>query len=144
MSLCLCECVSCRITAPHSLPLPEPRRLWAESLKTPECTNAAFVQRVTIRAAPRFIQNLWPFLIMQIIPETPMNAVFIIQQCQIHTHTLTKSLKIALTAVYLCAWGKSCDCSLEWIFYVTIFHKACDFSKNGAELHADLCEMMSA
>lgn len=41
-------------------------------------------------------------LIIQIIPETPVNAVFlfILQQRQTHTHTLTKSPKIALTALY--------------------------------------------
>lgn len=48
-------------------------------------------------------------LIIQMILETPMNAVFlcILLQSQIHTHKPTKSPKIALTALYLHAWGES-------------------------------------
>lgn len=80
-----------------------------------------------------------------------MNAafLFILRKSQIHTRTLTKSLKIALTALYLRAWGASgrravIVAALEWFFYVTIFHKACNFSKNRAEASRWPLEMMSA
>ncbi len=65
-------------------------------------------------------------LIIQMILETAMNAVFLcilLLQSQIHTHMPTKSLKIALTALYVHAWGESgrravIVVSLEWFFNV--------------------------